>query len=65
MDVKLDVQTSESNKEPGFGASAQTHNNRKTNKTNKNEKKMGEGWTGRFEDRVVSWKGLRLYTQMG
>ena len=41
LDVKLDVQTSESNKEPGFGASAQTHNNRKTNKTNKNEKKNG------------------------
>ena len=64
MDVKLDVQTSESNKEPVFGASTQTRNNRKTNKT-KMKKKMGEGWTGKFEDRVVSWKGLRLYTQMG
>lgn len=34
-------------------------------KQTKMKKKMGEGWTGRFEDRVVSWKGLRLYTQMG
>lgn len=32
--------------------------------TTTTKQKMGKGWTGKFEDRAASWKGLRLSSQM-